>query len=98
VTELFGEKSFALLFVLLLGVSALPPADGGATHVFEVIAILLAVQLLAGRDEIWLPPALAEPRAGRSQAAALHHGAAEDDPRLERFSRHAAELPVRPPA
>src|SRR6185312_10795047 len=38
--DLFGEKSFALLFVLLLGVPALPLPTGGATHVFEIIAIL----------------------------------------------------------
>ena len=53
--ELFEEKSFAILFVLLLGVPALPIPTGGATHVFEVIAVLLAAQLIAGRDEIWLP-------------------------------------------
>jgi hypothetical protein len=53
--ELFEEKSFAILFVLLLGVPALPIPTGGATHVFEVIAVLLALQLIAGRDEIWLP-------------------------------------------
>jgi hypothetical protein len=53
--ETFEEKSFALLFVLLLGVSALPLPTGGATHVFELIAMLLALQLIAGRDEIWLP-------------------------------------------
>jgi hypothetical protein len=53
--ELFGGKSFAILFVLLLGVPALPLPTGGATHVFEVIAVLLALQLIAGREEIWLP-------------------------------------------
>ena len=53
--ELFGEKSFALLFILLLGVSALPLPTGGATHVFEVVAVLLALQLIIGREEIWLP-------------------------------------------
>ena len=51
----FEEKSFALLFILLLGVSALPLPTGGATHVFEIIAVLIALQLVAGRDEIWLP-------------------------------------------
>jgi hypothetical protein len=51
----FDEKSFAFLFVLLLGVSALPLPTGGATHVFEIIAMLLALQLIVGRDEIWLP-------------------------------------------
>jgi hypothetical protein len=55
IIELFEEKSFALLFILLLGVSALPLPTGGATHVFEIVAMLLAVQLIAGRDRIWLP-------------------------------------------
>ncbi|MGI8803556.1 MAG: exopolysaccharide biosynthesis protein [Solirubrobacteraceae bacterium] len=53
--ELFGKKSFAVLFVLLLGVPALPLPTGGATHVFEIIAVLLALELIAGREEIWLP-------------------------------------------
>ena len=53
--ELFGQKSFAIAFVLLLGVPALPLPTGGATHVFEIVAALLALQLIVGRDEIWLP-------------------------------------------
>jgi hypothetical protein len=53
--ELFEEKSFAVIFVILLGVPALPLPTGGATHVFEVIAVLLSLQLMVGRDEVWLP-------------------------------------------
>jgi hypothetical protein len=53
--EFFEKKSFAILFVLLLGVPALPIPTGGATHVFEIIAVLLALQLIAGRETIWLP-------------------------------------------
>jgi hypothetical protein len=53
--EVFEERSFAILFVVLLGVPALPAPTGGATHVLEVIAVLLALQLIAGRDQIWLP-------------------------------------------
>lgn len=53
--EVFGKKSFAILFVLLLGVPALPLPTGGATHVFEIIAVLLALELIADRREIWLP-------------------------------------------
>jgi len=53
--ELFGEKSFAVVFVLLLAVPALPLPTGGATHVFEVIAMLLALELIIGRRQIWLP-------------------------------------------
>jgi hypothetical protein len=53
--DMFESKSFALIFILLLGVPALPLPTGGATHVFEIIAMLVALQLLAGRDKIWLP-------------------------------------------
>ena len=51
----FGEKSFAVLFVVLLGVPALPLPTGGATHVFEIIAVLLALELIVGRRMVWLP-------------------------------------------
>jgi hypothetical protein len=52
---LFKQKSFALIFVFLLGVPALPAPTGGVTHVFEVMAMLLALQLIVGRDELWVP-------------------------------------------
>jgi hypothetical protein len=53
--ELFEEKAFAIVFVLLMGVPALPLPTGGATHVFEIISMLLALQLIVGREKIWLP-------------------------------------------
>jgi hypothetical protein len=53
--EVFQEKSFAVLFVLLLALSALPLPTGGVTHVFEVIAMLLALELIVGRKTVWLP-------------------------------------------
>jgi hypothetical protein len=85
--EVFEEKSFAILFVLLLGVPALPLPTGGATHVFEVIAVLLALQLIAGRDEIWLPERwrgldLAGPRRQKFIAGLMRMIR-----RLERFSK-----------
>jgi hypothetical protein len=53
--DVFDRRSFAIVFVLLMGVPALPLPTGGATHVFEVITVLLALQLVAGRNRIWLP-------------------------------------------
>jgi hypothetical protein len=53
--ELFGEKSFAIIFVLLMALPALPLPTGGVTHVFEVIVVLLALELIIGRRLIWLP-------------------------------------------
>jgi hypothetical protein len=54
----FGQQAFAVAFVLLLAPSALPIPTGGVTHVFDVIAVLLAVQLVVGRAEPWLPQKL----------------------------------------
>jgi hypothetical protein len=53
--DLFGQKGFALMFVLLLGPSALPVPTGGVTNVLEVVAMLLALQLIIGRERMWLP-------------------------------------------
>lgn len=83
----FGEKSFALLLVLLLGVPALPLPTAGVTHLFELIAALIAVELIAGRGEVWLPDRwraleLAGPRQQRFIA-----GLVRLIRRLERYSR-----------
>lgn len=51
----FAEKSFAVLFLLLMVIPALPLPTAGITHIFEVIAMLLAIELLAGRKSVWLP-------------------------------------------
>jgi hypothetical protein len=85
--ELFEEKSFALLFVFLLGVPALPLPTGGATHVFEIIAVLLALQLIAGRQQIWLPQRwLGIELAGKKQQRFVA-GLMKLIRRLERLSR-----------
>ena len=85
--ELFEEKAFALLFVLLLGVPALPLPTGGATHVFEAIAVLLALQLIVGRDKIWLPQRWRRLElAGKKQQRFLR-GLMKMIRRLERFSK-----------
>ena len=83
--EVFGKRSFAVAFVILLGVPALPLPTGGVTHVFEIIAILLAAQLVIGRDEIWLPQRLCR-RELESDARFLH-GLIKAIRRVERFSK-----------
>jgi hypothetical protein len=85
--ELFEEKSFAILFVFLLAVPALPLPTGGVTHVFEIVAVLVALQLIAGRQHIWLPKRwckleLAGEKQQRFIAALMRMIR-----RLERFSR-----------
>jgi hypothetical protein len=53
--DVFDKRAFAFVFVLLLGPSALPLPTGGVTNVLEIVAVLLALELIAGRDTIWLP-------------------------------------------
>jgi hypothetical protein len=53
--DVFGEGSFAIVFVLLMALPALPLPTGGATHVFELVTMLLAIELVLGRRDVWLP-------------------------------------------
>lgn len=53
--DVFGEKSFALAFIILMASSALPLPTGGITQVFEVMTMLLALELVFQRKYIWLP-------------------------------------------
>jgi hypothetical protein len=83
----FEQRSFAIAFVLLLGVPALPLPTGGATHVFEIIAMLLALELIVGRTEIWLPQRWQRlAMAGKTQQRFLT-GLMKMIRWLERFSR-----------
>ena len=54
-SDVFAEKSFAVTILLLMFVPALPLPTGGITHVFEVITVVLAAQMVLGRRTIWLP-------------------------------------------
>lgn len=53
--NVFGEKAFAISFVVLMALPALPLPTGGVTHVTELITALLALEMLIGRQTIWLP-------------------------------------------
>ena len=91
--DVFQEKSFALTFILLLGVPALPLPTGGATHVFELIAMLVALQLVVGRDTIWLPERWREVELGTGGARMRFiRGLMKVIGWIERFSRPRLRL------
>lgn len=50
----FIDQTFAMLFLILMVWPATPLPTGGLTHVFEVITMLLALEMAAGR-QFWLP-------------------------------------------
>ena len=66
---------------------ALPLPTGGATHVFEIIAGLLACQLIAGREQIWLPARWRRLEVAGPRQQRLLTGLMKMIRWLERFSR-----------
>lgn len=63
--EAFAEKSFAVAILILMSVPALPIPTGGITHVFEIIAMLLAGEIVLGFKAIWLPRRWRQLRPGK---------------------------------
>jgi hypothetical protein len=53
--DVFGEKGFAVMVLLLMSIPAVPLPTGGVTHVFEAISVLIGLQMILGRRTMWLP-------------------------------------------
>jgi hypothetical protein len=90
ITELFGPRSFALVFVLLMALPALPVPTGGATHVLEVVTMLVALQLLVGRRCVWLPARWQRLQLASPSRQKLLNALLRRVRWLERFSRPRA--------
>jgi hypothetical protein len=54
-SDVFGEKGFAVTVMFLMIPAAIPAPTGGITHVFEGIAAVLGLQMIIGADAIWFP-------------------------------------------
>lgn len=64
--EAFGDKSFALLIMLLLFPSALPLPTGGVTNLLEIIAMLVSLEMIIGRKTVWLPKKWGNKKIGKT--------------------------------
>lgn len=71
INQTFAEKAFAVSILLLMAFPALPLPTGGLSHVFEIVTVILALQLVIGRKTFWLPGFL-----GRVKLGALTTGKA----------------------
>ena len=56
--DLLEEKGFLIFILILSAFPALPIPTGGITHVFEIIVIILSVEIIFGINKIWLPKRL----------------------------------------
>jgi hypothetical protein len=88
--DVFGPRSFAVTIMLLMFVPALPLPTGGATHVFEAITVLLAAQMVLGRQTIWLPARLRRRELGATITGKAIPFVVRRIRQVERFSRPRA--------
>lgn len=104
ILDSLGRRSFAP-FLLVAGLVTLAPLIGdipGVPTLMAMLVVLAAVQLLAGREHIWLPPWLLRRRVSRSRFVAalswMERPARCIDrllkPRLTWLIRRPAHLPV----
>ena len=64
--DVFAEKTFAVAIAVLMAVSATPLPTGGITLVFQIVAGLVAAQMVLGRRTIWVPERWRDHEMGRA--------------------------------
>ena len=85
--EVFGERSFAVAILLLMFVPAIPAPTGGITHVFELITVIIAAQMVIGARTIWLPARWRDRELGETATKKAIPFIARTIRWFERFSR-----------
>src|SRR3954466_10062787 len=70
-SDAFGEKILAAACLVLMAPSALPIPTGGATHVFDVIAFLFALQMVLARRTMWIPDRWRHRELGKKSQKAM---------------------------
>ncbi|HKU18922.1 MAG TPA: exopolysaccharide biosynthesis protein [Candidatus Saccharimonadales bacterium] len=100
--KVFAEKSLGIIIFVLMFVPALPLPTGGVSHVFELVAMLLALQLVVGMRTIWLPkrlsarpiPALAHPKVTSNMLRVVRWMERFSQPRFGRLLRSQLGLMI----
>jgi len=86
-TRAIGERSFAVVLMILMLPAALPLPTGGVTHVLEIAAVLVAAQMIATRRELWLPRWLRDRKLSATFTKKAIPAALKPVRWFERFSR-----------
>ncbi len=53
--NVFQDRSFAIMILIFMALPALPIPTGGISHIFEIIAVTIAAQMIFGKEKLWLP-------------------------------------------
>ena len=64
-SDVSGKRSFAITILFLMFLPSFPLPTGGITHLFEVITMLLALEMMVGMQTIWLPKRWQQIKLGR---------------------------------
>lgn len=87
ITEAVGEKGFGLILMVLSLPSALPvPAPGYSTP-FGIVIALIALQMILGRQALWVPKRLKNVRIKPSLAWTMLGAASRFLKKIERWIR-----------
>jgi len=87
ITDAVGEKGFGLVLIILSLPSALPvPAPGYSTP-FGIVIALIALQMISGREAVWLPQKLGNIRIKPKLANTMLGTASKFLQKIERFIR-----------
>jgi hypothetical protein len=87
ITAAVGEKGFGLLLMVMALPSALPiPAPGYSTP-FGIVITLIALQMILGRQTVWIPGRLGKIRIKPSLAKTMLGSACKFLDKIERFIR-----------
>lgn len=54
----FGLRAAPSIIIILMALPALPIPTGGISHVLEIIAVIVAAQMVLGIDSVWVPKKL----------------------------------------
>ncbi len=85
--KVFGDRTFAILFMFMMAASALPIPTGGVTDAFAVITILFSFQMMLGRNSLWLPKRWRKMKLGKTFTKKLLPKLAGLIKWLEKFSK-----------
>ncbi|MEM1367676.1 MAG: exopolysaccharide biosynthesis protein [Cyanobacteria bacterium P01_H01_bin.15] len=82
-----GERVFGFLFVLIALPSALPIPAAGYSIPFAIVIFFLALQLILGREQPWLPERFLKGSIGLSTAQGFFNKARPWLKRIERLAK-----------
>ena len=86
-SQVFAERTFAVTIILLMILPATPLPTGGITHVFEVITVLLGLEMVIGRKTVWLPARFQRRKLGATTTDKAIPFIVKRIRQVERFSR-----------